>query len=482
VLIVAGFILARDSQFIQGNPNLARIANISSKDLVIRATIWGMAWEGVKERPILGWGQSNFNYVFNEQYDPSLYAQEQWFDRSHNIIMDWLITGGVLGFLAYFSIFFACLYYLFIRPIIDKEDNSFTVLERGVLLGILAGYLTHNFVVFDNIVSYIFFAIILGLIHSRVSTPIKEIDKVKVDEAVIVQFATPVVAALVIFTIYFAHMPGMAAAGDIIDAMRVQSPEKKLEAFKQALGRDSFAQQEIVEQLAQMSMGYMRDQKVDEKTRQNFAAYTEEQLLKLAQDKPGDARIHVFIGSYYRTIGQLDKAAEQMQIAHELSPRKSSIMEQQAFVELSRGDNEKAAVFMKEAFELDTRNLSAREYYAGTLFYTKKTDEAIALMNGDPLAKDRFAMSDFVLGAANEAKATDLMIELFERRIELTPATDKNAAQNWATLAYLYHDKGDMKGALRVLEEGTKQVPTFAPTASCLSNNIKLGKAPEEGC
>jgi O-antigen ligase len=113
----------------------------------------------------LGYGQSNFNYVFNEYYDPRLYAQEQWFDRSHNIFFDWLVTGGFLGLLAYLSIFVAAVYYLFIQPFRKGAPETFTVIERGILLGLLAGYFTHNFVVFDNIVSYIFFAITLGLIH-----------------------------------------------------------------------------------------------------------------------------------------------------------------------------------------------------------------------------------------------------------------------------------------------------------------------------
>ena len=56
-----------------------------------------MAFEGVKERPILGWGQSNYNYVFNKYYRPELLEGEAWFDRVHNIVMDWLIAGGIIG-------------------------------------------------------------------------------------------------------------------------------------------------------------------------------------------------------------------------------------------------------------------------------------------------------------------------------------------------------------------------------------------------
>ena len=477
LLAIGGFIAARDTQLIQSNPNLARIANISLDDLKVRATIWGMAWEGVKERPLLGWGQGNFNYVFNEQYQPSLYAQEQWFDRSHNIFFDWLIAGGFIGLALYLSVFAACIYYLLVRPLIDKKDTSFSVLERGILLGVLAGYFTHNFVVFDNIVSYIFFAIILGLIHARVSAPIKEVEAVKVDETIITQFMVPVMAVVMIAVIYFAHVPGMAAATDLIDALQEKDAALRLEQFNDALKRDSFATQEIVEQLAQQAMSVARDQKATPEIRQKYAARAEEELLKLAAEKPGDARIHVFIGSYYRAIGQLEKAKEQMDLARTFSPRKSSIIIQQGFIELSLNKEPEALAYFKEAYELDTRNLEAREYYAASLFSSDRPQEAIALMDSDA-AKARFAKSDFLLGAANEAGQVDFLIELFKARLEADP----NNAQNWATLAFLYHQKGDMDEAISVLEAGKAKVPTFARTATCIADNIKNGKDPQVGC
>jgi O-antigen ligase/tetratricopeptide (TPR) repeat protein len=481
ILAVGGFIVGRNSQFVQSSPNLARIANISFNDLKIRSTIWGMAWQGVKEHPLLGWGQSNFNFVFNKYYDPALYAQEQWFDRSHDIFFDWLVTGGILGFLAYFSIFIACLYYLLVRPLIHKDDTSFTVLERGVLLGILAGYFVHNLVVFDNIVSYIFFAMILGLIHSRVSKPIKTVENIKVDQDIIVQFATPITAAIVIAIIYFAHAPGMAAAGDIINAMQEQNLDKRLEIFKTAIDRNSFGYQEIVEQLSQTALSLAHDQKTDQKTLQNYLAYTEEQLLNLEAVKPDDARIMVFTGTYYRSIGQLEKAAEQFEAAHKLSPQKQSIIEQQGFVLLTQGKNEEAAAKFKEAYELHTDSLEAREYYAAGLLYTKKVAEATALMDGDA-AKARFAKSDFLLSAANEVKATDFLVLLLRERINQTPTTDKTAAQNYASLAFLYYQNGNKDEAVNVLAEAGEKVPTFTKTASCISDNIKSGKDPEAGC
>ena len=62
-----------------------------------------MSWQGVKEHPILGWGQENYIVLFNKYYDPKMYQQEPWFDRSHNVFFDWLVSGGILALLAYLS-------------------------------------------------------------------------------------------------------------------------------------------------------------------------------------------------------------------------------------------------------------------------------------------------------------------------------------------------------------------------------------------
>ena len=113
-LMFGGLWLAKDtSLFVFKGNNLAErlTTGISLSALDTRLTIWGMAVEGVKERPILGWGQGNFDYVFSKHYEPSLYRVEPWYDRAHNILFDWLIAGGILGALAYFSVLLVAFYY-----------------------------------------------------------------------------------------------------------------------------------------------------------------------------------------------------------------------------------------------------------------------------------------------------------------------------------------------------------------------------------
>ncbi|MEZ4103670.1 MAG: O-antigen ligase family protein [Candidatus Paceibacterota bacterium] len=475
---VGGFVLGKDSAFIQDNPNLSRIANINlAEDLKVRMTIWGMAFEGVKERPILGWGQSNFNYIFNEQYDPFLFDQEQWFDRSHNIVMDWLTTGGILGFIAYMSVFATCLYYLVVVPLRNKEDESFTVLERAVLVGILAGYFTHNLVVFDNIISYIFFAVILALIHSRVAKPVETIENVKVEKSLINQFAAPVALVLAIVLVYTLHLPGMNAASDIIDGYGSNDPEIRLEAFKRALSRDSFAYQEITEQLAQQAMNIASNTNVPEEIRQDYIKTAEEELKRLVEWKPGDARIHVFFSSFYRAVGDLSKAKEQMETARELSPNKQSIISQQAIIAYSQGNVEQAEEYFKEAFELDHRNTEARGFYAAVLYMQNKNEEAKELLKEDSYVQN-LAGNDFLLSAANKAGDSDFLVRAYEARTKNDPENE----QNWVSLSFLYYQNGELEKAVETLRGSIEAKPTFAKTANCFIGNIEAGNDPQIGC
>ena len=131
VLIVGGLFALKESSFVQDNVILKRATAVGLTELTLRIQIWEMALEGVKERPILGWGQGNFNYVFNEQYNPEIYYAELWYDRAHNVFMDWLVSGGILGLLAYLAIFISAAFYLLVQPLMRK-DEPFSVVERGL--------------------------------------------------------------------------------------------------------------------------------------------------------------------------------------------------------------------------------------------------------------------------------------------------------------------------------------------------------------
>ena len=472
VVFVGLFVTFRHSALIQNNPYLGRVANITLSEGNVRFKIWNMAYEGFKERPLLGWGQSNFNYIFNKQYDPSLYFAESWYDRVHNIVFDWLVAGGILGLLSYFSIIIAALYYLIIRPLY-KNDETFTVLERGVLIGLLVGYVFHNLFVFDNIVSYMFYGSILAFIHARVAVPHFSVISWKIDTKIIEQVVAPVVGVALVAVLYFVNIPGINAAQGIIVAFSEKTAEKKLQAFDDALSYNSFGNQEIREQMTRQAQSILQAKEVPEAFKQTFYKRVEDELLKQALEKPNDARVSVFISSFYRMTNNLDKAIEQLKRARELSPRKQQIIFEQGLAHLQKKQYDVALGYFREAYELDHSYNEARNFYAVGAIYGGQLGLVDELISTED-QKESFALSDAGVEAAYTAKMYTLLKEMFERRIAGNP-TDVQLRTN---LAVIYTESGDVPGAIAILNKAITDIPSFDAQGKQFIADLEKGQKP----
>ncbi|MDP2629396.1 MAG: O-antigen ligase family protein, partial [Candidatus Harrisonbacteria bacterium] len=117
------------------------------KSFAPRIWTWKSALAGVLERPWLGWGPENFAFAFDKYYNPNHFGLESFFDRTHNIFLEYLISGGILLLLAWLSLFFLAIRSIFKRK---KKDIWF-----GILLGLIAAYMVQGFFLFDVLVIYL---------------------------------------------------------------------------------------------------------------------------------------------------------------------------------------------------------------------------------------------------------------------------------------------------------------------------------------
>ena len=244
VLVVAGgFFLIKDTSLVQNNDVLARFASINLEEGQTRFTIWNMALQGAKERPVFGWGQENFNYVFNQNYQASMYAQEPWFDRAHNQFLDWLVAGGFVGFVLYLSFYVLALWYLW-------RGDTFDVTERALFTGLLAGFAFHNLFVFDNLMSSVLFLGLLAYITVRHTTNNNTISFPTLSGGAL-SAASGAVVVLLAVTFYFANVPGMVRASGMISAIQPQQAglEENFRLFKNVVAGGGIGRQEAHEQL-----------------------------------------------------------------------------------------------------------------------------------------------------------------------------------------------------------------------------------------
>ncbi|OGY90178.1 MAG: hypothetical protein A3B30_04315 [Candidatus Komeilibacteria bacterium RIFCSPLOWO2_01_FULL_52_15] len=163
--LCVGLIFAnKDTTFVQTVPIFNKIASISISDstTITRLATWKAAFRSATESPrrlMFGWGVDNFNVAFNKYFPTVIYTDEGtplWFDRPHNLLIQYLVEGGILGV----GLYCAFLVMLLVQ-MLSRRDVRYT----GIIFtaGIVA-YVVQNLFVFDSINSYIPFYVLIGCV------------------------------------------------------------------------------------------------------------------------------------------------------------------------------------------------------------------------------------------------------------------------------------------------------------------------------
>jgi len=362
VILVGGFFAIKDAEFVTQNPVLSRFSSLSFEEIKTqgRYFVWPMAFEGWKERPLLGWGQENFRYIFQGGYVPEMYRLEPWFDRAHNIFLDWLVSGGLLGLLSYFSLYGALLYLIWR----GGEDMSHT--EKSILTGLIAAYFFHNFFVFDNLASYILFFALLAYLHSRGAN--KVIWEKALSEKKVNLFVTPVVSILLVLSLYFINIKPLQGNRFLIEALKSlqTSGEMNLvhEHFKNAYRISYLGRSEVVEHAASNSFTvFSSDMSIEEKN--DFFNFIREIVLEQEQDpsQEKDARYQLLAGSFFSSAGSFDEALRHLERARELIPGKQQVYVEIANVFLRQGDAQSAIETLLYIKEISPEHSSEIDEY-----------------------------------------------------------------------------------------------------------------------
>jgi len=140
-----------------------------------RISGWKIAWEGLKDKPLLGYGPENFSVAFDKHYNPKFTDLNTstfgntWWDRAHNVVFDIGVTMGIPALIAYLSLF------VFLLLRLQKEKGIAPLMCLGAQATLIA-YLVNNLFSFDTFGTYIIFFLIIGYSFYLISTNNEEIE------------------------------------------------------------------------------------------------------------------------------------------------------------------------------------------------------------------------------------------------------------------------------------------------------------------
>ena len=462
--------MARNTGFVKDVGFLDRLATLSLSDNTVNARFMnaGIAWQGVKERPVFGWGQENYAIVFDKYYNPQMYAQEPWFDRVHNIIFDWLVAGGFLGLLSYLSIFIVTVWQLWRKN--SAQVYAFSLAERSILTGLLAGYFFHNLTVFDNVTSYILFGTILAYIVWRISDANKS--AVLLPQEILPQSAMPfaAVGGVILAGLLVWVINGNAYAENTTLLMALETGN--LSTFMQTINYGTYGTQEAREQLAQLSaqVAQSTSLNVSNDVKQQYYNAAVQQMMLQEKASPLDARFPLFVGTVQDAFGNYTDAGKSLDLAHQLSPKKQSILFQVGLNQQAMGDMKGAEATFKEAYELDTSNNQALGLYIASLI--RADDEAVADQLLTPaIIESGAAVSQQVASAYATHNEYAKIIPIWSAYLKANP-TDTAA---YTVLAAAYYQSGNPAGAIATFQALAKASPSSAAQANAYISQIQAG-------
>jgi len=122
-----------------------------------------IAKKSIKENPIFGTGSESYAVVFLKNFQPKMLLKENntegFTDRTHNVIFDIGVSGGIPAIVFYFVFLFSVIYF-FILAYRKGDINSF---QASLLVAAIVGYFIQNLFVFDSLVTLLMVAVFLGV-------------------------------------------------------------------------------------------------------------------------------------------------------------------------------------------------------------------------------------------------------------------------------------------------------------------------------
>jgi O-antigen ligase/tetratricopeptide (TPR) repeat protein len=440
------------------NPSLWR--SISDKSSFNRFIAWGSAVSAWQSKPILGWGEENFNLAFEKNYNPAIFfytGDITWFDRVHNSYLGILVIAGLVGLLAYLWLWLVAF-----KSLGNYENKK----ERAILIGLLTAYLVQDAFLFDFNVSLIFCFLLFAFISSQDNSG----KQIGIQKFKLISVALWALAA--VFMFFNIIIIGKAVMAERWHEKSVIAKDNnvKLELFKKALAKESLA-----------NLNYVREdyvlksvQEISVDKRVDLVDYyfveLDKQLKLYPKETPLIYRRGQLLDIRYQETNNsadLDVAYQDLLRACELSPGR-----QQVFFELGQnrrlaGDLAESINWLKQATASNDQ-LPVSHFFLGIAYVFNNQGELggkeikTAFDLGYTLLVDDRDRMEFLIDYYTKNQNYQMLEFLYKKLINLGKSADY-----YARLAAVYKELGKKDEAVEAALEAWE-------LDSSLGNELRL--------
>lgn len=479
VLASGGLFLARNTNFVKKEPLLYRLTDLSFQVGTgkIRLISWKIGLDAFLEKPLLGWGQENYYVAFNKHLNPIFfYYSGETFDRAHSRLVDVLVMDGILGLLAYLSIFIAAAFLLW-RKIKDSPTLAL------ILIALLGAYFIQNLILFDMPISYLMFFLSLGLINFAVGGQTTKSSQKPVEMKkgnALKYLIWPLILVIIIF-LWSGNLKPLLASQNSIKGQQIlgtqgatdQSFKFALDTFEKSIDYHTFTNPETRKTLAQVILGTAESTQYSSQTKISGLKFAANQLEQGIQEMPLFIEHYLYIDDVYNYLAQqdksyLDKGEGVTEKLIALYPNLPQAYYKLIVNRLIAGDYQQAIETGQQTTRLAPQLNTGFWYLGISYFYAGNTE--LAKTNIDKALSMGYSygsnQSSLLLLAQLYTKTKDYeRAAQFYNELLLQKPADLNAAVNLATL---YKEMGQFDKAKEIANklltthpESTQQIDQF---------------------
>jgi tetratricopeptide (TPR) repeat protein/O-antigen ligase len=485
ILFIVFSLLFGNTKFIESSKYLSRITDLSLRSQTTETRFW--AWQaglkGLVEGPktvLLGWGPENFNIPFSKHFNPKFFVgpgSEKLFVRAHNMFIEVLVTMGLVGLLAYLSIFAVAFAYLrgWLR------NSELAVYGIGFIPAVIA-YIIHNSFIFDTSANFVIFFTILGFMsYSNTHTEERTSNIRPITKNIALISITAVVLAIFISMLIYKTniLPAKANYATTRAIVRGWEGDANgsIEKYKEALSYDVPGKYEYRHRFAQFLVGPGGPSVKEENVRRAYEfAITE--IDKNIEENAIDylpylyaSRLNILLGKDDPKSPYNDKALSYSLKALELSPTFVRTYYEIAQAYLNKKDYPNAIKYFQKAAELNPdvgvsyAYLGAAKIENGDLSGAEDLERALNSKNAYTPREVDFQR---LINAYLKTNNFDRIAWIYEQLIQINP----NEPQYYASLATAYANLGRIDEAVAMARKAVQVDPSFKADAEVFLKSL----------
>lgn len=490
LILILGALVLRNTSLVKNSGYLKRVTDFSLSNYTVETRFWAWqaglkGWSSSVKTVAVGWGPENFNIPFSINFNPKFFTglgAETLFDRAHNMFVEVLVTMGLIGFLAYVSIFAAIFYCL--RKIYKRGGNH---LLAGGLTALFVVYIIHNSFIFDTSANFITFFMLLGFIYFLNEEPTllenKNSGTPVIKNPVLVSFLGIVLAVGAVILIYKTNIiPAEAnyaatraiilewnnSASDIIQ--QPSNLTQVVEKYKEAMVYDVPGKYEIRNRFAQAMLNYSGSLPLTTPGYTDAIKLAIQEVQKNADDFPLDylpqlylSRLNIVLGKSDPKSPYNDEALKHSLKALELSPTFVRTYYEVAQGYMNKDDYATAAKYFQKAADLNP-DVSLSYWYLG-MAQLQQGDLKLAQKTINTAFEKGYSASEtdylrLINTYLKNNDFTDIAL-VYQKLVQIAP----DNPQYHASLAVAYAKIGKIDEAVAEARKAASIDSTFQPEA-----------------